>query len=96
MMNAGTPFQRAIADCRFNEGVTDDRYKIVFHSLRHTFASWLAQDGVSLTIIAELMGHSTIRMTQRYAKLSPDSKKDAVNRVFRHLSPASGSLPEKA
>ncbi len=34
--------------------------------------------GVPLKAIQELMGHSTIEMTMRYAHLSPDVKKDAV------------------
>ena len=70
-------FKRA-ADELFNEGVTDRRHRVVFHTLRHTFGSWLAQKGVPLYTIAELMGHSTLEMTQRYAKLSPDSKREAV------------------
>lgn len=71
-------FQR-IASRLFNQGVTDARYKVVFHTLRHTFGSWLAQKGVPLYTIAELMGHSTLEMTKRYSKLSPDTKRDALS-----------------
>lgn len=67
------------ADMLFNEGITDARYKVVFHTLRHTFGSWLAQKGVPLYTIAELMGHSTLEMTKRYSKLSPDTKRDALS-----------------
>ena len=35
--------------------------------------------GVALKVIQELMGHATIEMTMRYAHLSPDVAKDAVN-----------------
>jgi integrase len=70
-------FKRA-ADKLFNDGVTDARHKVVFHTLRHTFASWLAQRGVTLYTIAELLGHSTLEMTKRYSKLSPDTKIDAL------------------
>jgi integrase len=49
-----------------------------WHTLRHSFASHLAMRGVPLKAIQELMGHSTIEMTNRYAHLSPDVKKDAV------------------
>jgi integrase len=52
--------------------------EIGWHVLRHTFASHLAMRGVPLKAIQELMGHSTIEMTMRYAHLSPDVKKDAV------------------
>ena len=50
-----------------------------FHDLRHTFASWLAIDGVSLFVIKELLGHKKIEMTMRYAHLSPDCRAEAVN-----------------
>src|SRR5215472_14600564 len=49
-----------------------------WHTLRHTFASHLAMRGVPLKAIQELMGHSTIEMTMRYAHLSPTVKRDAV------------------
>lgn len=71
-------FQRIVSRL-FNQGVTDARYKVVFHTLRHTFGSWLAQKGVPLYTIAELMGHSTLEMTKRYSKLSPDTKRDALS-----------------
>ncbi len=49
------------------------------HDLRHTFASHLAMKGVDLYTIAKLLGHSDIKMTQRYAHLAPDHKSIAVN-----------------
>jgi integrase len=78
---AGKPFRRAVKLCGFNDTVSDPRYKVVFHTLRHTFASWLAQQGESINVIAQLMGHATLKMTQRYAKLSPDTKHTAVNKL---------------
>ena len=71
-------FHWAVKRLGFNDGVEDRRHKLVFHSLRHTFASWLVQSGVPLYTVADLMGHSTITMTQRYAKLAQDNRREAV------------------
>lgn len=52
--------------------------KVGWHLLRHTFASHLAMKGVPLRVIQELLGHSTIAMTERYAHLTSASLHDAV------------------
>jgi len=52
--------------------------EIGWHTLRHTFASHLAMRGVTLKAIQELLGHANIKMTMRYAHLSPEVRRDAV------------------
>jgi len=58
--------------------IQDRRQRVVFHSLRHTFASWLVQKGTPLYTVAELMGHTTLEMTKRYSHLAPDSLRVAA------------------
>ena len=55
-----------------------------WHDNRHTFASWLVQDGVPLDRIAKLLGHSPktgIAMTMRYAHLAPNQLHEDVERL---------------
>lgn len=49
------------------------------HTFRHTFASHLAMKGANMYELKELLGHSTIEMTQKYAHLSPEHKESVVN-----------------
>jgi integrase len=52
-----------------------------YHDLRHTFCSRLATAGVPLLEIKELAGHASFTTTLRYAHLSPDRRKRAVEKV---------------
>jgi len=58
--------------------ITDFR----FHDLRHTCASLLAMNGASLLEIAEVLGHKSITMTQRYSHLCVTHKAKLTDRVF--------------
>ena len=49
-----------------------------WHTLRHTFASWLVIRGVPLRVVQELLGHASIKMTERYAHLAPGAVNHAV------------------
>ncbi len=48
------------------------------HDMRHTFASHLVRRGVSLKIVAELLGHASITTTEIYAHLAPSTLQEAV------------------
>jgi len=56
-----------------------------FHDLRYTFASHLVMAGVDLRTVQELLGHKTFEMTLRYARLSPDHKRRAVDILSRRM-----------
>jgi site-specific recombinase XerD len=58
-----------------------------FHTLRHTFASWAVMRGVSLKELQELLGHSSLAMTMRYAHLAPERLRSAVTRLEGLTSP---------
>ena len=71
-------FQLVADGMGLNNGVTDRRQKVVFHTCRHSFASWLVEQGVDLYTVKELMGHGSLSMTERYSHLSPDKLRRAV------------------
>lgn len=85
-------FERVVKKLGLNEEngipITDARQKVVFHTLRHTYASWLAMSGQGQAMIAELMGHSSIEMSARYMHLFPDARKAtaaAIDSLFNHI-----------
>lgn len=64
-------------DARKEAGLTHLR----FHDLRHTAASWLLQSGASLKHVADLLGHSDMRMAQRYAHLQVADLRRAISKM---------------
>lgn len=81
-------FTRAVRALGLEEGISDTRMEVTFHTLRHTFASWLAQSGrVTLLELKELMRHESILMTMRYAHLIPGHQAASLSIVADQLGP---------
>lgn len=71
-------FSREVDSLGWNDGVRSAKDKLVFHSLRHSYASRLVSRGVDLYVVGQLMGHSDLTMTKRYSHLRPDTLQAAV------------------
>lgn len=56
-------------------------YSVRLHDLRHSFASFLVNQGISLYVVQGLLGHSHARTTQRYAHLAQETLLDAAQVV---------------
>ena len=70
--------------CRRSVGLADVR----IHDLRHSFASALVNRGMTLYDVKEILGHSNITTTQRYAHLSPERLREAVKQAGDHYAGA--------
>jgi integrase len=54
---------------------------VTWHTFRHTFASRLTRNGADLVTVKELLGHSSVSVTMRYAHTNRDAKKRAVGLI---------------
>lgn len=80
------PWQRI----RTRAGLDDVR----LHDLRHTFASVAATGGMPLRMIGELLGHTSVQTTSRYAHLADDAVREAAGIVGRQIEEALGAFAQ--
>ena len=67
----GRDFERIAQDEGWNKRGASLRERITFASFRHMYAIWLITGGVGVATVAEFMGHKTMSLLQRYARLAP-------------------------
>lgn len=70
-------FRRSFGTACRKAGISD----FTFHDLRHTAATWMVQNGVALDLVQEVLGHTDIATTKRYAHRSLHEKHGALARL---------------
>jgi len=78
-------FFHVVNELKFNEGIDDPRLHVCFHTCRHSYASWMIEEGADLYTVQKLLGHKTNVMTQRYAHLSENKLRGAAQALSMAL-----------
>lgn len=74
-------FRQVAKELGFNKDITDRRQQVCFHTLRHTFASWLIEQGEDIYTVQKLLREKTLSMAARYSHLTDSKKKDAIKKL---------------
>jgi len=85
MAQSSKTFSRVVDDLKLNDGVTDRKQRVTFHTLRHTYATHLYESTHDLYLTQRSLGHATGTMTARYAKMSESRLREgaaALQKVF--------------
>jgi integrase len=81
----GEPFTRLVRSFKTalrRAGIRNFR----FHDCRHTFSSYWMMSGGDIYKLSQILGHSTVKVTERYAHLSPDYGRDTIELMGRRMS----------
>jgi integrase len=79
-MQFTTHWKRVVVDAELVYGRAA-KNGVVYHTLRHTFASWLIMRGVDLYTVSRLLGNSLAMVEGTYAHLAPDFRQRALDRL---------------
>jgi len=93
---ASEAFSSVVDKLGFNDGIEDRLHHVTFHTLRHTFASWLAMAGVEISRLMRLLGHKTITQTLRYSHLYPDTMRTSIQALSLMAGNAGGISSQSA
>lgn len=85
LKNVSLTFFRIVDELGLNTGVTDPKDKVVFHTLRHTYAAWLIVDGQPLHVVGTVLGLSSLEMTKRYIHLIPKIQKVSLDTLDSNI-----------
>jgi integrase len=91
-------FTDTIKELGLNEGVTDRKQRVTFHTLRHTFATHLYESTHDIYLTQRSLGHASGTMTARYAKMSESRLREgaaALENTFGGKKQSGKVLPFK-
>lgn len=92
----GTPIHPSNLLRNFKKTIKKANVRVIrFHDLRHSFSSWLIDEGQELVVVSRILGHSSISVTADiYAHLTTRTMKEAVNPLDAKLSQTSKHASE--
>jgi integrase len=81
MAQASNVFNDVVDSLKLNEGITDTKQRITFHTLRHSFATLLYENTHDLYLVQRSLGHATGEMSRRYAKMSENRLREGAEAI---------------
>jgi len=95
--NLAHMMRKIVSTTDLNRGREHDPYQVVvFHTLRHTFGTWLAQSGVDIKTIQKLLRHADIKDTLRYMNQAPSYEDHVIDRLDSSWAVPSSGAPDES
>lgn len=76
----GNPISRGLVELKFRQYSEILGFKVTPHTMRHTFAAYLAEKGMNFSYIQELLGHANVNSTRIYTRLMNQARKKQYDR----------------